>query len=115
MIAEFEKQPQSRLRELGLLEPEHPKVLDNKYYNKSKSKLDKFVKGGYKVIDENIWIETDIKKYEERYDADIRIDTWLKSTEQNAQHKIYEILARSLEVKILCIYERSTRNNRIIE
>jgi len=88
------KQPESRLQELGLIEEP---ITSLPFYNKSKSKLDKLVKNGYNVIDEDMWIETDIKKNEDRYDAEVRIDKWLKETYQEVRNDIYKILAESLD------------------
>jgi len=94
MTIEFKKQSEDRLREIGIVEED---ITSNKYYNKSKSKLDKLVKNGYKVIDEDMWIQTDIKKNEDRYDAEVRIDKWLKETDQEVRNDIYKILADSLD------------------
>jgi hypothetical protein len=90
----IEPQHQSKLDELGLTPPKNN---NTKFYNKSKNKLDKLISTGYKVIDETLWIETDIKKNEERYDAEVRIDTWLKNTPQDDRNKIYELLAKSMD------------------
>jgi len=90
----FEKQPESRLQQLGLIEEP---ITSLPFYNKSKAKLDNLVKNGYKVIDEDMWIQTDIKKNEEKYDAEVRIDKWLKETDQETQNDIYKILAESLD------------------
>jgi len=90
----IEKQPESRLKELGLIEP----TIDSlPFYNKSKAKLDDLVKNGYKVVDEEMWIKTDIKKNEERYDAEVRLDTWVKETPQDAKNNIFSTLASTLE------------------
>ena len=92
MIVEFEKQPCAIIDDINTAT-----IKDNKFYNKSKSKLDKLVKGGYKVIDMDMWIETDIRKNEQRYDAEIRIDTWLKETADNDKQMIYETIAQSID------------------
>lgn len=89
-----EKQPNSRLIELGLVQPT---IENNKYYNKSKIKLDKLIKNGYKVIDEEKWIESDINKNTERYDAEIRIDSWVQSTDVDSKKHIFELIARSVD------------------
>ena len=89
----IQKQPESRLQELGLIQPS---IQSHKFYNKSKSKLDGLVKSGYTVIDEDMWIQTDIKKNEVRYDAEMRIDTWLRSTSTENQNMIYTQLASHL-------------------
>jgi len=88
------KQPESRLQQLGLIEEP---ITSLPFYNKSKSKLDKLVKNGYKVIDEDMWIQTDIKKNEDRYDAEVRIDKWLKETDTDDRNDIYKILANILD------------------
>ena len=90
----IEKQDDSKLKELGLIQES---IINNKFYNKSKSKLDKLVKGGYKVIDEEMWIGTDIKKNEKHYESEIRIDIWLKETSENDKQMIYENIAKSIE------------------
>jgi hypothetical protein len=90
----IEKQPEIRLCELGLIPP---RIDNNKFYNKSKTKLDKLISSGYKVIDEEKWIETDITNNEERYDAEMRVDMWLKSTPREDRNKIYELLATNLD------------------
>lgn len=90
----IKNQPESRMKELGLIEE---LVTTHKLYKKSKSKLDKLVSGGYKVVDEEMWIETDIRKNEEMYESENRIDKWLKSTEKNDRTSIYEVIAESLD------------------
>ena len=90
----IEKQPECRLQELGLIQPS---VSSHKFYAKSKAKLDNLVQNGYKVIDEEMWIETDIKKNEHKYDAEIRIDTWLRETDQHQKNSIFQQLASSIE------------------
>lgn len=70
---------------------------NNKHYIKSKTKLDALIKNGYKVIDVEMWIKTDIKKNTERYDAEERIDNWLEITEMNVKNQVYEQLAFNLE------------------
>jgi len=88
------KQPESRLRKLGLIEES---ITSHKLYKKSKGKLNKLIKKGYKVVDEEMWVKTDIKKNSERYESEKRIDTWLKETEKEEQNNLYELLARSLD------------------
>jgi hypothetical protein len=90
----IETQPESRLQELGLIQPT---IIENKYYNKSKFKLDKLVKNGYKVIDEEKWVETDIKNNQKRYDDETRIDTWMKETSHDDKNSIFESLASYLD------------------
>lgn len=87
------KQPESRLKELGLIQES---IIDNKFYNKSKSKLDALVKNGYTVVDAELWIETDIRKNESKYDAELRLDAWLKETDKEDQKKIYEMIANEI-------------------
>ena len=89
----IQKQPESRLQELGLIQPD---VSTHRFYNKSKTKLDKLVAGGYTVIDEDMWIQTDIKKNEGRYDAEMRIDTWLRETDTQQKNQIFMQLASQL-------------------
>ena len=76
-----------------LLEVTH-QVKNNKFYNKSKTKLDNLVKNGYKVIDEEMWIEVDIKKNEDRYNNEIRIDTWSNETPINIKQNVLGRAAR---------------------
>lgn len=90
----IEKQSDSRLESLGLIQQP---IVNNKYYNKSKLKLDKLVKNGYKVIDEEKWIESDIEKNTERYDAEIRIDSWLESSDEEVKKHIFELIAGSVD------------------
>ena len=94
MTVEFEKQPESRLRELGLIQS---LIVDNKFYNKSKSKLDALIKNGYNVIDESMWIETDINKNIEKYESEARIDLWLKDTDENDKNYVFEKIACSID------------------
>jgi len=90
----IEKQSEERLKELGLIQP----TIDSlPFYNKAKKKLDTLVKGGYKVVDEDMWVQTDIKKNEEKYDCETRLDTWIKETPQEVKNEIFLNLARSLE------------------
>jgi hypothetical protein len=91
MIVEFESQP------CLLIENTNVSIMDNKYYNKSKTKLDKLVKGGYKVIDEEMWIETDIKKNKDKYDAEFEIDEWLKDTDAKLRNDFFMEVASSLD------------------
>lgn len=94
LTLEFEKQAESRLQELGLLE----QTIDSlPFYNKSKAKLNVLVKGGYNVVDEEMWIQTDIKKNEEKYDAETRLDIWLKETPDDIKNNIYKILANEID------------------
>jgi len=88
------KQPELRLQELGLIEKP---ITSLPFYNKSKSKLTKLVSNGYKVIDEDMWIQTDINRNTERYESEIRIDTWLKETTKEDMNALYEILATSID------------------
>jgi len=90
----IKKQPESRLQELGLIEEP---ITTLPFYNKSKSKLNKLVKNGYKVVDEDMWIQTDIKNNEVRYESELRIDKWLKDTTINDQNELFEIIAQSIE------------------
>ena len=90
MTVKFHSQPCS------LIEIKNGVVSNHKFYTKSKAKLDQLVQNGYKVIDPEMWIETDIKKNESRYDAEIRIDTWLRETEQENKNMIFEYLASSI-------------------
>ena len=90
----IKKQPESRLEELGLIETS---ITANRFYNKSKTKLDKLVKNKYHVVDEEMWITTDIKKNEERYDAEVRIDKWLLETDKNDQNELFEKLVGRLD------------------
>jgi plasmid replication initiation protein len=88
------KQSTQRLEALGLISQT---AENNKHYKKSKSKLDALVKNGYKVVDEEMWIETDIKKNSDRYDSEYRIDTWIKETDAEDKKEIYQLLATTLE------------------
>lgn len=67
------------------------------FYSKSRLKLDTLIKNGYRVVDEEMWIETDIKKNSNRYESEIRIDKWLNTTEIEDKNKVYECLASQLE------------------
>lgn len=87
------KQSESRLKELGLIEEP---ITSLPFYNKSKSKLKKLVKNGYSVVDEDMWIQTDIKKNEKQYESEVSLDSWLKETNQNDKNQIYKCLADSL-------------------
>lgn len=89
-----EKQPNPRLVELGLIQEP---IENNKYYNKSKSKLDKLVKGGYQVADSEMWIKTDIRKNEDRYESEFRIDVWLNNTDNQTKNEFFEELAKNLD------------------
>lgn len=90
----IERQTETRLRELGIIQES---ISEHKFYDKSKTKLDKLVKNGYKVIDEEKWIESDIKKNTERYDSEIRIDSWIASTDDESKKHIFELIARSVD------------------
>ena len=92
MIVEFEKQSCAIIDEATNIS-----IIDNRFYNVSKKKLDKLIKNGYNVVDEEMWIETDIKKNEQRYDAEIRIDTWLQETNNVDRNFVYESIAKSID------------------
>ena len=72
-------------------------ITSNKFYNKAKSKLDKLIKNGYKVVDEEMWIETDIRKNEEKYESESRIDIWLNETDDKSKEIIYSLLSKSID------------------
>jgi len=86
----IKKQSETTMKQLGLIEES---ITSNKFYNKSKNKLDRLVKNGYKVIDEEMWIKTDIDKNENQYQSEVRIDTWLKETDKNDQNELFEKMA----------------------
>ena len=44
-----------------------------------------------------MWIKTDINKNEERYEAENRIDIWMKDTEKEDQNALFELLAQSFD------------------
>lgn len=88
------KQPESRLQQLGLMEQT---VETHKFYHKSKTKLDALVKNGYQVIDEEMWIKTDITKNETKYEAETRIDSWLANTDPDDRNRVFECLASQLD------------------
>ena len=94
MTVDFEKQSEEKLLELGLAEN---KIKAHKFYNKSKDKLDGMVRGGYSVVDEDMWIATDLKKNEKRYDSEERINKWLDSTDKKDQIELFEYLAGTIE------------------
>jgi len=83
ILFQIEPQPESRLKKLGLLdqEPElsiEEKIFLNKKKHIARQKLDKILNSEYgqKIKDEDKWIEADIKKFEEKYEAMINLDTW---------------------------------------
>lgn len=87
-------QSKEKLEKLGLIEES---ITTHKLYKKSKLKLDTLVKTGYNVIDEDMWIKTDIKENEEKYEAELKIDKWLKEIDQVSKNELFEILAESLD------------------
>lgn len=103
----FRPQPKKRLNELGLTINEKGQIVENKfgktpeevekynkYYHKSKDKLYGKVKNGYKVDNEEAWIMTDIKNYEDRYESEIKIDTWLNDTDHDFKNDVYETMVQ---------------------
>lgn len=90
----IKKQSPKRLKELGL---ETKSISSHKFYKKSRAKLDSFVKNGYDVYDEEAWIEADITKYEDRYNAEDKIDRWEKETHDDPKNRTYRYLAEILE------------------
>lgn len=97
MVVEFEKQSEKKLEELGLVEGEIT-VHSHKFYDRAKAKLTKLVKNiGYKVVDEDMWITTDINKNAERYESEIRIDAWLNTNDQDTKTEVYEHLAKTID------------------
>jgi uncharacterized protein related to proFAR isomerase len=47
-------------------------------------------------IDEEMWIETDIRKNEDKYEAEIEIDLWMKETEINARNDFFMKVAKHI-------------------
>lgn len=90
----IQKQPEFRLQQLGLMEQT---IESHRFYHKSKTKLDALVKNGYQVIDEEMWIKTDINKNETKYEAETRIDAWLTNTEKEDKNRVFEYLATQLD------------------
>lgn len=90
----IERQTETRLRELGIIQES---ISEHKFYAKSKSKLDKLVKGGYQVADSEMWIKTDIRKNEDRYESEFRIDVWLNNTDNQTKNEFFEELAKNLD------------------
>jgi hypothetical protein len=86
-------QPKSRLQELGLVKQP---ITSHKLYDKSKANHDKKVKNGYQVRNEELWIETDIAKNEEQYEAENKIDKWLKETDREYKTEFYFYVARQI-------------------
>ena len=101
MVVDFEGQ-KCDLIENGL----EAHISTHKFYQKSKSKLDKLIKNGYTVVDSEMWIKTDISKNEEKYESENRIDTWLNAHDDTEKNHIFEILASNLagcDDPIVCI------------
>lgn len=92
MIVDFEGQ-KCDLIENGL----EPQITKHRFYQKSKTKMDKLIKNGYSVIDSEMWIKTDIAKNEDRYESEERIDLWLNDNDDSEKNHIFEILASTLE------------------
>ena len=88
---EFEKK--SRIQELG---SGRKSILYHEFFDKSKTKIDKMVQCGYQVRDEVSWIETDIEKNYEIYEAENRIDKWLKQTDKEARNEVFFDVARQI-------------------
>jgi plasmid replication initiation protein len=73
-------------------------ITDHPLYSKSKTKLDKRKKDGRSpVIDEDAWIATDISRNKERYEAEKKIDKWLKETEKEFRIAIFEMISDQIE------------------
>lgn len=94
MTVEFEKQSEKRLQELNLIEPS---IVTLPFYNKSKTKLDNLIKTGYKVVDEEAWITTDIRTNEAKYDAENKLDKWIKLTPQDERNDVLLAIAELIE------------------
>lgn len=90
----IKKQNELKLQQLGLIEES---ITAHEFYTKSKAKMDKLVKSGYKVIDEEMWITTDITKNEKKYKSETRIDVWMKETEKSDKNKLFKKLANSID------------------
>ena len=50
---------------------------------KAKSKLEKLIKSGYKIINEDAWIQKDIETNKEKYLAELEIDNLLEDLNEN--------------------------------
>ncbi len=70
---------------------------DRALYIKSRSKLDSLIKSGYKAVDEEMWIQTDIRKNKSKYEAEIRIDVWLESTTVEDRNRVLERITATLD------------------
>ncbi len=92
MTVDFETQ-KCDLIENGLEAP----ITTHKFFQKSKSKLDKLIKGGYTVADSDMWIKADIRKNEERYESEYRIDFWLAHTDKQTVKEFFEEMAKNLD------------------
>ncbi len=92
MTVEFTSQ-KCDLIENGLEAP----ITIHQFYTKSKTKLDNLVKNGYKVLDTEMWIKTDIRKNEDKYESEQRIDVWLKEHDDTEKNHVYELLANNLD------------------
>lgn len=97
----IEKQTESRLKELGIIQPS---ITESKFYIKSKNKMDTLIKNGYNIIDSERWIEIDIQQNQERYDAELRLDGWIKATTSEDKKLILEALARYLDCSDPTVY-----------
>ena len=72
-------------------------INSNVHYQRSYKKLQKLVAGGYSVINDDLWIGTDIKKNVNRYVAEERIDNWLKITSLLDKKEVFEMIAADLD------------------
>jgi len=94
----MEKQDENRLKELGILdqEPElsiEEQIHQNKLKNKSKAKMVKLVKNGYEIKDEESWINTDIRKNEELYTAQYKLDDYIDALDDMDLDSKQELLS----------------------
>jgi len=94
LTIKFEKQPEYRLIELGIV---GSKLDSLPYYQKAKNKLDALIKGGYTVVDEDMWIQSDIKKNEERYSCETKLDAWEKKLTSEFKTTFFQDLAYHID------------------
>lgn len=105
------KQPDSRLRELGLLLPENPAV-DEKLsgleltlieiaFDKSRARLANLMsKQKYKVFDKNKWVATDVERNGDEYICQEKIDIWSKGCTKKGRSMVLAELAQANKLKL---------------
>jgi len=108
ILFNIEKQSEEHLKKIGLIEEQEIDPHELQLKAKSKAKLDKLIKNGYKVSDEDAWIKADITKNKDKYEAEIELDyamMKIKDFNEDEYQYYFKNLAKYLDQEDFVIIE----------